>query len=305
MTHDAASPTWDPDHYDAHGRFISQYGLELLDWLQARPGERILDFGCGDGFITQEIVKTGAHVVGVDLDPRMVEAAVARGLEARCMDGAALPFDQEFDAAFSNSVLQWIKQPEPALDAIARALKPAGRLVVDMAGLGNLAATLVAMRATGHELGGDPDLAFPFYASTCAEFSRLLQAKGFEIVRSETSPRYTALPSDLWNWIGSIFQPFFSQFNEAANEAARKRVLELLAPVLCDASGQWHIDHVAFGLRPERLARATCDQTVASERKMAWITVAPSATQDGSRASGSTARAASCPECGPQPSLRS
>ncbi len=244
MPHDAASPTWDPEHYDAHGRFISRYGLELLDWLAARPGEHILDFGCGDGFITQEIAKTGAHVVGVDLDPNMVDATRARGLEAHIIDGAELSSGAQFDAVFSNSVLQWIKQPEPALEAIARALKPGGRFVVDVAGLGNLAAILVAMRAVSDELGGDPDLAFPFYAATTAEFTAVLQAKGFEITRSETSPRYTALPSDLWNWIGSIFHPFFSQFDEATNKVARSRVLQLLEPVLQDASGQWHIDHV-------------------------------------------------------------
>ncbi len=252
MTHDAASPAWDPEHYDAHGRFISRYGLELLDWLAARPGERILDFGCGDGFITQEIAKTGANVVGVDLDPNMVDATRSRGLEAQLIDGAALSFDAEFDAVYSNSVLQWIKQPEPALEAIARALKPGGRFVVDVAGLGNLAAILVAMRAVGDELGGDPDLAFPFYAPTTPEFTALLRAKSFEIKRSETSPRYTALPSDLWNWIGSIFHPFFSQFDETVNETARKRVLELLEPVLRDASGQWHIDHVRVRVEARR-----------------------------------------------------
>ncbi|MEM1197720.1 MAG: methyltransferase domain-containing protein [Pseudomonadota bacterium] len=244
MPQDAAAPTWDPSHYDAHGRFISRYGLELLDWLAAQPGEQILDFGCGDGFLTQEIANTGADVLGVDLDPRMVEGTRARGLKAEHVDGTALRFEERFDAVFSNSVLQWIKQPDPALQSIHRALKPGGRFVVDVAGLGNLAAILVAMRAVGDELGGDPDLAFPFYAPTEDEFTRLLTANGFEIERSDTSPRYTALPSDLWNWIGSIFQPFFSQFDEVTNQKVRARVLELLEPVLRDVSGQWHIDHV-------------------------------------------------------------
>ena len=244
MPQDAAAPTWDPSHYDAHGRFISRYGLELLEWLAAQPGEQILDFGCGDGFLTREIANTGADVLGVDLDPRMVEGTRARGLKAEHVDGTALEFEEQFDAVFSNSVLQWIRQPDPALHSIHRALKPGGRFVVDVAGLGNLAAILVAMRAVGDELGGDPDLAFPFYAPTEDEFIQLLTATGFEIERSDTSPRYTALPSDLWNWIGSIFQPFFTQFDDVTNQKVRARVLELLEPVLRDASGQWHIDHV-------------------------------------------------------------
>ena len=107
MTRTASTPTWDPEHYDAHGRFISQYGLELLDWLKPRPGERILDFGCGDGFITARIADAGAHVVGVDHDPNMVSACRERGLDVLLLDGNALSFEDEFDAVYSNSVLQF------------------------------------------------------------------------------------------------------------------------------------------------------------------------------------------------------
>ena len=244
MTRDASIPAWDPAHYDAHGRFISLYGIELVDWLEPRAGERILDFGCGDGYVTQEIALTGAEVVGADHDPRMVKAARARGLDARLIDGAALPFDSEFDAVFSNSVLHWVKQPRPVVERLACALRPGGRLIADVPGLGNLAAVLVAMRAVSDELGGDPELAFPVYAPTAPEFGALLAATGLQIERLETSPRYTALPSDLWNWIGSIFQPFFSQFDAATNEHAKERVLALVEPVLRDAAGQWHIDHI-------------------------------------------------------------
>lgn len=244
MTHDAGIPAWDPAHYGAHGRFISEYGIELVEWLSPQAGERILDFGCGDGYVTHEIARSGAEVVGADHDARMVEATRARGLDARLVDGADITFDAEFDAVFSNSVLQWIRQPEPVIGGLTRALRPGGRLVADVAGLGNLAAVLVAMRAVSDELGGDPALAFPFYAPTAGEFGALLETTGLRIERLETSPRYTALPSELWNWIGSIFAPFFSQFDEATNEHAKERVLALVEPVLRDAAGQWHIDHV-------------------------------------------------------------
>ncbi len=244
MSRDRSSPDWDPEHYDEHGRFISHYGLELLGWLKAKPGEHILDLGCGDGFLTDRIATAGADVAGVDHDLRMVEATRRRGLEAHQTDGGTLPFEREFDAVFSNSVLQWIKDPRPVVRAVAQVLKSDGRFVVDVAGLGNLAAILVAMRAVSDELGGDRALAFPFYAPTEAEFCALLEDEGFKIDRRETSPRFTALPSELWNRISAIFAPFFTQFDDATNAKAKARVLELLAPVLCDASRQWHIDHV-------------------------------------------------------------
>ena len=244
MTRDANIPTWDPAHYGVHARFISAYGIELIEWLKPRPGERILDFGCGDGYVTEKIAACGAEVVGADHDPRMVEAARARGLDARLVDGTALTFDSEFNAVFSNSVLHWVKQPAPVVERLARALKPDGRLIADVPGLGNLAAVLVAMRAVSDELGGDPALAFPLYAPTAPELGALLEASGLQIERLETSPRYPRLPSELWNWIGSIFHPFFTQFDDETNQHARNRVLALVKPVLCDTSGQWHIDHV-------------------------------------------------------------
>lgn len=244
MSQIETSPSWDPEHYAAHGRFISTYGLELIEWLNPQPGQRILDLGCGDGFLTERIAAAGADILGADHDPRMVEGTRKRGLEAIQVDGTGLPFDSEFDAVFSNSVLQWIPEPQPVVSAIAKALKPEGRFVVDVAGLGNLAAVLVAMSAVSDEFNGNPDLAFPFYAPTEDEFCALLQQEGFEILRRETSPRFTMLPSELWNWIGSIFAPFFTQFDDETNERTKARVLKLVDPVLRDGAGQWHIDHV-------------------------------------------------------------
>jgi 2-polyprenyl-3-methyl-5-hydroxy-6-metoxy-1,4-benzoquinol methylase len=54
------------------------------------PGEHILDLGCGDGVLTEKIVKTGASLVAVDADADMVAAARARGRDARVMDGQKL-----------------------------------------------------------------------------------------------------------------------------------------------------------------------------------------------------------------------
>ena len=252
MTESHSNPDWQPAHYAAHGRFISQFGLELIDWLAPQAGERILDFGCGDGFVSQAIAAAGATVLGVDVDPRMIEAASARGLDVELLDGENMDFEAEFDAVFTNSVLQWIKQPELVVFALRRALKPKGRLVADCAGLGNLAAVLTALQAISTELGGDPDLAFPFYAPTEAEFVKLLTDEGFSIERSATVPRLTRLPTHIWNWIGSIFDPFFNQFDKPTSDLAREGVLKLLHPALCDHSGNWHLDH----LRLRVIARA-------------------------------------------------
>ena len=40
---------WDPDRYATHARFVSDLGMPVVELLDPRPGERVLDIGCGDG----------------------------------------------------------------------------------------------------------------------------------------------------------------------------------------------------------------------------------------------------------------
>jgi trans-aconitate methyltransferase len=97
---------------------VSDLGQPVLDLLAPRPGERILDVGCGDGALTQKIAQAGATVVGADPAPDFVAAALARGIDARQLDAQTLPFEREFDAVFTNAVLHWI----PDLDAALRGI---------------------------------------------------------------------------------------------------------------------------------------------------------------------------------------
>ena len=78
-------------------------------------GERILDLGCGDGVVTQQLVAAGCDVVAVDSAPELLEAAVGLGLDARLMDGHELTFDDEFDAVFSHAALHWMKRDPSAV----------------------------------------------------------------------------------------------------------------------------------------------------------------------------------------------
>src|SRR5262245_22442281 len=85
MTNDRQS--WDPRQYAENARFVSDLGAPVLALLDPKPGERILDLGCGDGALTRRIVEAGAIVVGIDASAAMVEAARALSIDARVMDG--------------------------------------------------------------------------------------------------------------------------------------------------------------------------------------------------------------------------
>src|SRR6476660_9480981 len=98
-----ARQSWDARQYAERARFVSDLGMPVVDLLAPRPGERVLDLGCGDGILTKKLMALGCRVVGVDGSPDMVRAAAALGVDARLVDGRALTFDTEFDAVFSNA----------------------------------------------------------------------------------------------------------------------------------------------------------------------------------------------------------
>ena len=82
-----STQTWNASRYAANAAFVPALGQPVLELLQAQPGERILDLGCGDGVLTEKLIATGAQVVGVDGSADMVAAARQRGIDARVMDG--------------------------------------------------------------------------------------------------------------------------------------------------------------------------------------------------------------------------
>jgi SAM-dependent methyltransferase len=107
-----------------------------VDLLAPRPGERILDLGCGDGVLTKKLADLGCEVVAVDSSVPQIEAARKLGLNASVISGEDLPYKEEFDAVFSNAVLHWIRRADVMLAGVYRSLKPGGRFVAECGGHG-------------------------------------------------------------------------------------------------------------------------------------------------------------------------
>lgn len=247
-----ACQTWSASSYDAHARFVSDLAREVVEWLDAKPGERILDVGCGDGVLSAELAKLGATVVGVDASEDMLAAARNRGVDARFMDGQALTFTAEFDAVFSNAALHWMTDAQAVIAGVHRALVPGGRFVAEFGGHGNVAAIVTAMRATALRRGADPALAGPWFFPSADVYREMLEQGGFTVKRLGLFPRPTRLKSGMAAWLKVFRRPFFEQFGSRQDEVLAE-VEELLRPVLCDSQGEWTADYVRLRVEAEKL----------------------------------------------------
>ncbi len=178
------------DHLDrAYLRYSFTKGTEqevdfLVEALGLRPGQRVLDVGCGPGRHAHALARRGVTVHGVDISHRFVALARADappGATFERLDARALPYHDEFDAALSLCQGAFGLLTEPADDrrvlaGMVRSLKRHGRLA------------LTAFSAYFQVRHLDPDLTVSFDAAT-----------GIHHERTELrDPDGTVRPAELW-----------------------------------------------------------------------------------------------------------
>jgi trans-aconitate methyltransferase len=236
--------TWDASLYAGNGRFVALLAGSLVEALEPKAGERILDLGCGDGFLTQRLAESGATMVGVDSSPQMIAAAQERGVDARYASGEALPFDGEFDAVFSNAALHWMSDHDAVLRGVYRALKPGGRFVAECGGQGNIAAIRVALLAVLTRLGLPAERIENNHFFSSAEYRARLESRGFLVEEITLTPRLTPLPSGMADWLQTFRSSVLEQLPASERPAAMEQIVGLLKPVLCDRDGNWTADYV-------------------------------------------------------------
>lgn len=238
------SQQWQAESYARNARFVADLARPVVDLLAPKAGEAILDLGCGDGALSLTIAARGAKVTGIDPSPSLIAAAHAGGLAAVRGDATALPFTGCFDAVFSNAVLHWIQDPDAVIGCVARALRPGGRFVGEFGGHGNVAAIVVALRATARRYGLEETEVSPWFYPTPAEYSERLRHGGFHVDYMELIPRPTPLPTGIDGWLDTFRAPFFQSLPSDKHASIRQEIIDLLAPSLCDSQGNWTADYV-------------------------------------------------------------
>ena len=226
--------TWDAARYQTRHSYVFEYGEDLIGLLDPRPGERILDLGCGSGQLTAKIAESGADVTGLDRSMEMIAEARRNfpTLKFELGDAASFTVDAPFDAIFSNAALHWVKDADGAAASVARALRRGGRFVLEMGGKGNTQSVLVAIR----EVAGSVET--PWYFPSVGEYASVLEEHGFEIAFATLFDRPTRVEGEdgMEDWLA-----MFAGSMLASAEARREVANRLRSTMFRD--GGWIVDY--------------------------------------------------------------
>jgi len=238
---------WDAGLYDDKHSFVWKLAEGVLELLDAKHGERILDLGCGTGHLTAKIAEARAHVVGIDRSPEMIRQARDKypALRFEVMDARELALGGAFDAVFSNATLHWIKEPELVIAGIGKLLRPGGRFVAEFGGKGNTGELLKAIDGAWKKLDLPGPPPHPWYYPSVAEYAALLEKNGFEVSHAILFDRPTPLDDGergLRNWL----EMFGASFTEGVPDTKRGRLKEEIEeqsrPILF-RDGHWVMDY--------------------------------------------------------------
>jgi trans-aconitate 2-methyltransferase len=244
----ASEKSWNASAYDSGHSFVWKYGEEVLELLAPRPGERVLDLGCGTGHLTNQIAARGALAVGLDKSPEMIERArtLYPKLRFEIGDATGFEFSEPFDAVFSNAAIHWMKDQDAVAVSILRVLRIGGRFVAEFGGKGNIRKLRTALH-NALEAGRymwNREAARRYYPSV-GEYATLLESHRFRVTYAAHIDRPTELEggeSGLRKWLEVFADNELRSVPEPERGELIHRVERELRPELF-RDGSWFADY--------------------------------------------------------------
>lgn len=246
-TFQSAKDNWNADLYDDKHSFVSKFGNNLVELLDPKQGEKILDLGCGTGDLTNVIHNFGAETLGIDKSENMVNQAFNKfpHLKFIVQDATSLNLPSEFDAVFSNATLHWVHPPIQALVGIYRSLKKGGRFVAEFGGKGNVETIsneiIHQIKQAGFPFSEEQ---FPWYYPSIGEYSHLMEKVGFRVTFAQHFDRPTPLVGNngLRNWIAMFGDQLFHNIPVDAKNDIISVVEDHVKDILY-IEGKWMADY--------------------------------------------------------------
>lgn len=142
--HGEAKKAWDEmaEGWNSRSKNMWEYGSRknIVPFMQSHLKQgSIIDIGCGDGYGSHVLKRSGFDVVGVDLSEEMITRANEQKIDDSIVfkqaDVNTLPFpDETFDAALVVNVIEWTEQPLQVLQELKRVIKPGGMICIGILG---------------------------------------------------------------------------------------------------------------------------------------------------------------------------
>ena len=235
---------WSPEAYHHAGSFVPDLASDLLNDLNPKRNEKILDLGCGNGVLTKKILQSTKNVVGVDSSDAMVQAAKEIGIDSYLIDGEAIPYRNVFDAVFSNAVLHWIQNQDAVLRGVHKCLKPKGRFVGEFGGFGNISSLIGVIERVMDSHSIFDSFNNPWYFPTTQEYQKKLTDNGFCVKSIDLIQRPTFLKTDLKDWLKVFASHITSSMSTAVEDLFLREVQKAAETKLFSESTGWVLDYV-------------------------------------------------------------
>jgi len=246
------SNKWNSDKYKNHANFVSDMAVDLIEVLNPKKDEAILDLGCGDGTLALQIKKFTKNIIAVDLSTDMVEKTKSLGIEAYVMSATNLDFENKFDAVFSNAVLHWVKQSSLAVQNINKVLKPNGRFVAEFGGYKNINTIVEAIEKVFNQNKDFGIFNNPWYFPTKEQYKDTLEQNGFEVKSINLNIRQTPV-DDILNWLEIFANGIISHLSIQNKDIFLIQVKDLLKNKLYTEEKGWVLDYVRIRMQAKKI----------------------------------------------------
>jgi trans-aconitate 2-methyltransferase len=189
---------WDAETYDRVSDPQFEWGMEVLERLELRGDETVLDAGAGSGRVTTELLKRvpRGSVIAVDGSGAMLEKARQNLGDERIsyveQDLAELSVQQPVDVVFSTATFHWLSDHDQLFGRVHAALRSGGRLHAQCGGAGNVVGHARVIAEVGNAEPFSPHFAqLPamWNFATAEETEERLRRSGFERIRCWLEPK--------------------------------------------------------------------------------------------------------------------